>query len=478
MLGATMWGFGGSNVSTREPASGLLPPSSPSKSAQKKRLRNTAAKKHVAGDNPRSPQSQASSKTKGSLSIAFSEESLSVSETMNGVEVALDWDAASTPRRGSGSSLNRDIRQATKVHRYQFSMNYPVLKGTGKSAGKRKISQQQHRVPLEPQIDTSSLQDFIFLLQAHSVRDEISSVQEELARLDAEIQALEEDRMEIEHEYLRIPASKDDDEASWDINHVLKQKPDLSSELQDLRGSSWTIQLNSKKARDSLCSKLGTATQSKYKARVSVTAKHVCHMNLLPNAKGATAFYFHTDAAESQGHIPTKLFNRMKKHALQIEMLQYLATGPCGSYYAAFSSGHVWWAGGDDDFSDIVSEWPVYRVAFGPALLTKKVKIYSWVVVSRDGRVAFKNLPTRLQHLLESRLANEAAPAELSLGTEGSYFCRFLDGSVDYCLPAVAAQVCDEIVSKGGKITNILLHPLLSREFIVRHSELKLKQKK
>ena len=155
-------------------------------------------------------------------------------------------------------------------------------------------------------------------------------------------------------------------------------------------------------------------------------------------------------------------------------MLTYLATGPNGSYFCSFSSGHVWWGIADPDFAAIVKEWPVYRVAFGDAKkLPNQKRLFSWIIVSRDGRVAFKNLPLRLTNLLNSRLADESAPSEISLGSEGAYFIRFLNGTIDYCLPSHITEVCNFVEKRGGKITNVLLHPLLSKEFIVRHTEMK-----
>jgi hypothetical protein len=65
-----------------------------------------------------------------------------------------------------------------------------------------------------------------------------------------------------------------------------------------------------------------------------------------------------------------------------------------------------------------------------------------------------------------------SAPAEVSLGPGGSYFIRFLDGTVDYCLPAEIAEVCEDIERRGGEITNITLHPEISHDFVIRHTAL------
>jgi hypothetical protein len=75
------------------------------------------------------------------------------------------------------------------------------------------------------------------------------------------------------------------------------------------------------------------------------------------------------------------------------------------------------------------------------------------------------------QRLLQGQQhAAAPAPAEVSLGTVGSYFIRFLDGSGDYCLPAIVADTCESIEKGGGTITNIAMHGD-SRDFIIRHTE-------
>jgi hypothetical protein len=53
---------------------------------------------------------------------------------------------------------------------------------------------------------------------------------------------------------------------------------------------------------------------------------------------------------------------------------------------------------------------------------------------------------------------SHAAPCEVSLGMSGSYFIRFLDGSVDYNLPNFAADVFEKLESQGLQIRNVPLH--------------------
>lgn len=476
---STFWSF------TKEPEPRNSSPA-PSKPGAKSTPRRTRPKRKNKKKGT-ADSSDSSYVRDSSLSFAFSDESISVSETVHGVEIALDWKAATIPRPKL-DILNYTLytRQARKIHKCQFSMNYPVLPLTAKGGSQREPQQQsRHRIPLvETEKDTlSSLDDDIFLLQSHAVRDELTSVNEEISRLDVEIQALEDDRMELEHDYLRLPSSNIE-LPTWDFDFLLKkQKLSLEDvqELHRLRGRCWTVQLQSMKTRDTLCTKLGNCDQlpnkrtNKYKSRATVTAAtHVSHLCLLPGTSNSSAFYLHTDSSESHGFVPPRLFSRMKKQALRINMLTYLATGPNGSYYCSFSSGLVWWGISDPDFVAIVKEWPVYRVAFGETKkLPKQKRLFSWIIVSRDGRVAFKNLPLRLTNLLNSRLADESAPSEVSLGSEGAYFIRFLNGTIDYCLPSNITEVCNFVEKRGGKITNVLLHPLLSKEFIVRHTEMK-----
>ena len=223
----------------------------------------------------------------------------------------------------------------------------------------------------------------------------------------------------------------------------------------------------------------------------AATIQHVALLKGAPtgghNSGGSasdSAFFISRDKGKSYfwGHLPDRLFRRMKNagfdpkhHATD---LIYLSTGPMGCYYAQFRSGECWWGSIVDDreFDKICRdrEWDVHRVAFGAGSTVTdgnghKHTTTSWIILGRDGRAAWKNLPARLHNKLESRLASEAAPVEVALGCGGSYFVRFLDGTTDYCLPAKAARVCRALEKEGVSITSVSLHPELSRDFIIRH---------
>ena len=161
-----------------------------------------------------------------------------------------------------------------------------------------------------------------------------------------------------------------------------------------------------------------------------------------------------TGKAQTWGRLPPKLYRRIQEDGDTTEIgdIVYLSTGPNGSYFAEFRSGECWWGSAveDREFQAILHSWDVYRVVFGRmesftddqgnAKVTN-----SWIILGRDGRAAWKNIPSRLQHCLERRLSTWAAPAEVALGPGDSYFVRFLDGTVDYCLPAQIASVCEYI---------------------------------
>jgi hypothetical protein len=210
------------------------------------------------------------------------------------------------------------------------------------------------------------------------------------------------------------------------------------------------------------------------------TVRHVSVMSGGTGANATSSFFISRDTGKSftWGRFPPKLFRRMKEN--DSGDLVYLSTGPQGSYYAEFRSGECWWGSAvdDDDFHSILQAWDVYRVVFGPIIAFEdergnKKMTNSWIILGRDGRAAWKNLPSRLHHQLESRLANQSAPAEVALGSGDSYYVRYLDDTVDYCLPAVVAEVCEHIELHGGSITDIVLHPEISHDFVIRHTEMK-----
>ena len=177
----------------------------------------------------------------------------------------------------------------------------------------------------------------------------------------------------------------------------------------------------------------------------------------VPNSMG-TSYFIKFDSGKSycRGMLPTSLADRLKREARDQRSLRYLSTGPSSAYYVEFDNGECWWgtassqSRGDDALHRLLLELDVHRIAFGDD---------SWVVVSKDGDLVWKNLPQGLHDVLTSReTVSAAAPCEVSLGIDGSYFVRFLDGTIDYMLPSFVAEVCERLEAKGLLIRNVSLN--------------------
>lgn len=185
-------------------------------------------------------------------------------------------------------------------------------------------------------------------------------------------------------------------------------------------------------------------------------ASNIQNVTLMKCTGAESSFFVSRDVGNAfyHGRLPDRMFRRLRSRASSINGvvrpavnqavadpphgsrdLLYLSTGPFGSYYCEFRSGECWWGltTDDDELDAIFNEWDVYKVAFGPCSTLELADgtayaSTSWIVIARDGRAAWKNLPARLHNKLSSRLANETAPSEISLGCGGSYFVRFLGG--------------------------------------------------
>ena len=206
------------------------------------------------------------------------------------------------------------------------------------------------------------------------------------------------------------------------------------------------------------------------------------------------------------GSLPQQLQRRMvqeqmKKNNMKtanksttyyMDNIIYLATGPYGTYYVEFRNSEKWWgiitnnhdnhnknnnkieADHEEEFNTICYDWDVHRVAFGPCTIQQRSTVpsisLSWIIISKDGKVAWKNIPLRLHNYLSNRIASDSTPCEVSLGANGSYYIRFIDGTSDWSLPAKTAQECQNLILRGATIRSISLHPDLSNDFIIRHS--------
>jgi hypothetical protein len=463
-------------------------------------------------------------------SSAVEKNRMCIGETLSGIEVSLSQEIRSPSSLTSPpqqmylplkASLILSLTEALekrgkRVHRSQFSnSNWPLLKKgpqdplppSSPDGPAKALTLRPHRVPLSGKPVSALTYDSVMsMLQSYEVVDEVSCVREEMTRMNSEIEALEQDRASLEEKRPQLPvipirvggagSSKDN---TWNVHYLLSatKSPKLSpaerNKLQEHRGLSLTICIHNEKAQEAFLSKCGSKAatslsqlnrnQSSRPTMVTLdpnncrdggAATTIQHVSLLTGSPD-TAFFISRDSGKANlfGHLPEKLFRRMKSAGQKssIEFV-YLSTGPLGSYYAELRSGECWWGSplGDEDFHSICSEWDVYRVAFGSTTaVDARHTITSWIILGCDGRVAWKNLPLRLHNKLKSRLADEAAPVEVTLGSGNSYFIRFLDGSFDYCLPASAAEVCRKLEEKGAAITSVSLHPELSHDFVIRH---------
>jgi len=291
--------------------------------------------------------------------------------------------------------------------------------------------------------------------------------------------------------------------------------------LQEQRGLNLTIQLQNPYAQEAFLAKCGCLQKMPYQTPVTV-GPHNCrdgggaatiqHVQLIQSSatpamatpttqptdsSTANAFLLSRDAGQSfcsieRGGLPDRLYRRLREEEASASNILYLVTGPHDSYYAEFRSGECWWGCPDAEFGRLCRDWDVHRVGFGPAKemwvpssttspssntnssqpqQQRRVVCLSWLIVSRDGRAAWKNLPARLHSQLSRRLASEPAPVEFALGAGDSYFVRWMDGTSDWQLSAAAAAVCERLEKHApdSTIMSVALHPSSAQDFVIRH---------
>eukprot|EP00533_Pseudo-nitzschia_delicatissima_P010059 CAMPEP_0116102152 /NCGR_PEP_ID=MMETSP0327-20121206/13193_1 /TAXON_ID=44447 /ORGANISM="Pseudo-nitzschia delicatissima, Strain B596" /LENGTH=577 /DNA_ID=CAMNT_0003594165 /DNA_START=99 /DNA_END=1835 /DNA_ORIENTATION=- len=428
-------------------------------------------------------------------------------------------------------SLKEQILVRQRVFKSQFSTQLSASNNDAYSAANtKKWKPKRHRIPLLG--ITPAAADYasaLQLLKTTPLIDERTAVEKELKFMEAEISNLEQDRIWLEQSvqstsfnsgkpYAGSDSNKENAMVTWDAHTLLKndatkKQPLPISErtaLQKQRGNCLTIHLSNNRTQERFVLAFGgkqnLRTTHLFRSDESIItlaptssssttsgATTLQYINLISSTNKAASnggLYFSQDLGKSQtiGHLPSKICQRLGDNELDVADLAYLSTGSRGCYFTKFQSGESWWGSAirDADFYNILNSWDVYRVAFGPMktiensqleqapgkpskLHTTATLVNSWIVLSHDGKAAWKNLPSRLSKKLE---LYSAAPVEVSLGIGDSYFVRFLDGTIDYSLPSKIARVCERIEERGGKITNISLHPDISNDFVVRHTEL------
>ena len=227
--------------------------------------------------------------------------------------------------------------------------------------------------------------------------------------------------------------------------------------------------------------KSALSTFTAHSKKVSLS-KNICNVALT----GRSSYFISWDNQKwcHHGSIARHFYTRLAKKCLidKCPNITYLAVGPESRpgandnyYYADLDNDESWWTNFDEDFHEAIQNLPVQRVAFGTPYPGSNGKP-SWIILGKDGRSAWKGIPTRLHNILSSRHPTLCAACEVSLGPSGSFFIKFLSGEIDYCLPAGMANKIESIEKRGGVITNVLLHADCNG-VIIRHTETMRKRK-
>ena len=274
-------------------------------------------------------------------------------------------------------------------------------------------------------------------------------------------------------------------------------KDSYRRQLQKKRGNKFVIFFEDPTVQSKFCSSCNVKSNHLSKSRKSKTdnvenslknednygftdiedARHA----VITSSKEASSFFLSRDneTANWHGRFPPKLWERAKRGNIKMSSIRYLVVGPGGSYFSQLSTGECWWGISqlDMDFHKYMNSLDVCRVAFGT--FTNYIYVgdastihTSWMIIGKDGRCAWKNIPSGLHNLLLSRTSSDAAPCEVSLGKGDSYFIKFLDGETNYCLPADLASTYKRIESMGGEIRNVSFNPQ-SYDYIIRYEQKK-----
>jgi len=383
---------------------------------------------------------------------------------------------------------------------------------------------------------SGNAKDALSILENYDPFDEESAIEEELKKSNAEMRALEWDLEEIDAHLVKgknnVTTSRCSNSgciSTWDVDQLLDEA-DFDGDKNNIFKSMQYLNNNDNKRQDSekseetvsptvvgweqrraLQTKRGYSLLASFEdpltgeifaqkcgglqsfepihtclrddtnfvamKKVAANAGAVRHFAITNGSLGSS-FFVSKDCgrAYQDDNLPSRLKMRIQDRGadLQAHTIRYLACGPNESYFAQLMSGEYLWgiSQPDEEFKMVMSSFPVHRVAFGPFKETGTNIETSWMVIGKGGQLAWRNVPSRLQSLLKARDETMAAPCEVSFGNEGSYFIKFLDGEIDYCLPAHIAGICERISDEGSYITNVDLHPELCKAYIIRHTRL------
>lgn len=437
-------------------------------------------------------------------SASMNSDSMHLAETYSGIEVSLSADAASSkhdsisaaPTESSLStvlSLKDHVNDLQRLFSKQFA---PTLNASASALPKPppNFRPRKHRVPLfrRSHAPSPSPQEELRILATQQLVQEGHLLRQELQKMDQEIHALQQDRDDLES-IRQTPHSNTHTHSPFQLHRLLataKLTNDQRKQLQTQRGTSLTLLLPSK-ARETIMARCGSKSSTSplrksptaRKETVTLVAPHNCrdggaaatiqHVQLLSTPE---SFYISRDNGKAffngNNILPDRLAHRLKKRSKASNDILYLAAGN-GYYYVEFRNGDIWWGSPNDaEFDSLCSSWNVHRVELGPATRldssasTKRVP--SWIILSQDAKVAWKNVPSRLQHALSERDESSPAVCSVALGAASSYFVRWADGTTDWQLPCQASEIMRRLEA-DGPVLDVSLHPEQPQYFIIRH---------
>ena len=296
-----------------------------------------------------------------------------------------------------------------------------------------------HRVPTTTNRvpKKASVKDMLAVLDKYLIVDEETAVGNELVNIWNEMKAIENDRLGGRQK----PTECFNCRKNWDIDSYLDgarklkgglehQKiltdidKDSRRDLQQKRGA--FVHAGFRRNGDNLhtfaikcggnpknCqahkSLQGCNTKLFGINKVASVAATVRHLAITTGENGSSFFISKDDGrAYCDESIPSRLTERIQKEGDDsrplLRTIRYLACGPNDSYYAELVSGQVFWGIGkyDEDFQTVMDSFNIHRVSFGSFDLDA-----AWIVISKEGQVAWRHVPRRLHFKLKNRTAKQ-----------------------------------------------------------------------
>jgi len=349
-----------------------------------------------------------------------------------------------------------------------------------------------HRIKtfLDNTTDQISATEELDILRAHSLQTEKQACKDEIEKYNNELSALSSESKWIYN--MIMTTSNEASPVAEDGNLVIRDDdvpsdPQRKEIYQRMRGFYFRFKMGSdstsvtiRKAIQSSCSEEETkyALNAKEAFLSRCGAKEISKNISFVSLVGPSSFFIRRDNLKwyVHGTLPDNVKLKIKNgKPSSCATLTYLSVGPAfyvknkngttdekAFYYIEWSTGECCWVNFDPAFHDSITKMDVHRVAFG--------NDKSWIILGKDGRCTWRGISPRLERILKERKRNMPAACEVSLGQEGSYFVKFLDGEIDYFLPAVFANECEKLEGNGMTVCNISLR-VDCDDFIIRHTD-------